>query len=557
MSDRPQLQHLVTWLPLPFAAYAVWRVVAVWGARRDYPYDLEWMEGGMLAHAWRMSADLPVYAPPTPDWIPYVYPPGFASLLSLLGDVFGLSMGLGRSVSAMGTVAAALALCFAVKRHGDSWVAGSLAAAAFLLCYPFSGAFYDLVRPDGLFIGLLAWALVLGLERAKHTAMVAGVLLAAAFTVKHNGAAFGVPLLLGILARDGRGRALEFAGWSIGPALAVTAGLQWRTDGHFLAYLLEVPSSHPVYFDRVMPGTPAELAKVFPVGLVVATGWLLARGSRLVGGMDPRLAVFVPLVVGAPLAWRLYELDFPQKVGRPHDTVVYLGLLVLCVVMVHVLMVLVAAIRQRSVHPEWLFGLGLAGVATLMAAVMRGHHGGFLNVFIHMHWMISLAMGLAVARTWRRYPGLPSAFLGTLLLSGQLGWLFHQGEVERLAPSRADRDAGDLVVASLAEHCDGPVLSPYAAWLPVYAGLQPSFGLIALWDVNHKEGPYHVDLPGIKRAANDHHWACVLDGGGAALGFDIGKQYTPGDTFSVPRGVFMPKSGWRVRPTSLLVPRER
>ena len=30
-------------------------LAAAWAGRLAYPFDLEWMEGGMLAHAWRMQ----------------------------------------------------------------------------------------------------------------------------------------------------------------------------------------------------------------------------------------------------------------------------------------------------------------------------------------------------------------------------------------------------------------------------------------------------------------------------------------------------------------------
>ena len=60
-------------LALPGAAqlglllYTVARRVA-------YPYDLEWMEGGMLVHAWRLMHGETIYPPPSVDfkipWLP-------------------------------------------------------------------------------------------------------------------------------------------------------------------------------------------------------------------------------------------------------------------------------------------------------------------------------------------------------------------------------------------------------------------------------------------------------------------------------------------------------
>ncbi|MEQ1572124.1 MAG: hypothetical protein ABMA64_41230, partial [Myxococcota bacterium] len=75
--------------------------------RWSYPFDLEWMEGGMLAHAWRVSHGLALYPSPGPEWIPFVYPPGYPALLAALSVVAPLDYPLGRAVSIAATLTAA------------------------------------------------------------------------------------------------------------------------------------------------------------------------------------------------------------------------------------------------------------------------------------------------------------------------------------------------------------------------------------------------------------------------------------------------------------------
>src|SRR5688572_24966262 len=74
-----QLLELV--LPVAVAAAFVARLAEVWAARLGWPYDLEWMEGGMLAHSWRLAEGLPLYVEPGPEFVPFVYPPGYAALV--------------------------------------------------------------------------------------------------------------------------------------------------------------------------------------------------------------------------------------------------------------------------------------------------------------------------------------------------------------------------------------------------------------------------------------------------------------------------------------------
>ena len=48
----------------------------------------------------------------------------------------------------------------------------------------------------------------------------------------------------------------------------------------------------------------------------------------------------------------------------------------------------------------------------------------------------------------------------------------------------------------------------------------------------------------------------VIDGGSKGIGFGVDEHYRPDKRFSLPGRALMPRTGWRVRPTRLLVPRD-
>src|SRR5262245_34727973 len=52
--------------------------------RLAFPYELEWMTGSVMDHVERVREGQPLYAPPTADWIPYLYPPLYYWLAALL-----------------------------------------------------------------------------------------------------------------------------------------------------------------------------------------------------------------------------------------------------------------------------------------------------------------------------------------------------------------------------------------------------------------------------------------------------------------------------------------
>ncbi|MBA3503924.1 MAG: hypothetical protein H0T65_26425, partial [Deltaproteobacteria bacterium] len=69
-----RLLHAIPWVlvALPALYQLVLLATAIAG-RVGYPYDLEWMEGGMLHHALRIKNGEGIYVPPSIDFIPYLY----------------------------------------------------------------------------------------------------------------------------------------------------------------------------------------------------------------------------------------------------------------------------------------------------------------------------------------------------------------------------------------------------------------------------------------------------------------------------------------------------
>jgi hypothetical protein len=555
-------------IPLALGLLLLARLVGVWAARLSHPYDLEWMEGGMLVHAWRIRHGLPLYPEPGPDWIPFIYPPGYASALAAVGGVVGVDYWPGRLISLAGALAAAVAAGFVVMRHADPRRAavpeGVIAGLMFLGCYPESGGFYDLVRIDGLFIGLLAWAIALAFERGRGAVEVAGLLLASAFLVKQNGALFGVPLLALIVLREGWRAGVRFVAASAGPALAMTAYLQWTTDGRYLTYIVGVAASHPTVPSRVFPGTPWELGLALPVAAVVGVMWLGTRSVTGAGGV----AALVATALGAA------ALGMPRPIGGlPIGIAVFRGMeatpwwagAAAMVALGGGAAAMVAGGLSGGAR-RWRYwgGVGVAAASVVTSALMRGHHGGFLNVHMQLHWVVIVGFGLALAAWGDGVPGRTASVVGAACL--QLGWQVMRLHPERLTPDAADRAVGDAVVAELRD-AEEPILSPIAPWLAAQAGHPPGLHLISLWDVTqHRGTPFPAVDKAFRAAMRKGAWATVLDDGVRGKGAPSGA---PGSTFGygvresyevqvpLPGGPqdLLPLTGWRSRPRWVLGPK--
>ncbi|MGH9885736.1 MAG: hypothetical protein ACREBE_09420, partial [bacterium] len=87
-----RVAQLVMWgiVALP-ALYQIALLIEAIAGRVAYPYDLEWMEGGLLHHALRIRQAQGIYLPPSVDFIPYLYTPLYPTLIAVFGGPFGIS----------------------------------------------------------------------------------------------------------------------------------------------------------------------------------------------------------------------------------------------------------------------------------------------------------------------------------------------------------------------------------------------------------------------------------------------------------------------------------
>src|SRR5262249_2079628 len=159
-------------------------------ARLTYPYDLEWMEGGMLVHAYRFMHGETIYPPPSLDFIPYLYTPGYPAVLAGLSRAFGLSYALGRAISVVSLAGTLVLAGYAVAREGEERagaICGAAIAGGFIAAtYPWVDAWYDLVRGDTLFlaIGVAGIVVLRGAARSPRRVALAAALLATSFFFK-------------------------------------------------------------------------------------------------------------------------------------------------------------------------------------------------------------------------------------------------------------------------------------------------------------------------------------------------------------------------------------
>jgi len=283
--------------------------------RLFFPWPLEWMEGGTLAHAVRMLGGEAIYRAPTAEFVPYLYPP--LSYLPIAASVlaFGESLPAARLPSVLSTVATLWLLGRAALHIGGGRLGALLAAGLWGLGYGYGGAFHDLARVDAFFLLLVAGGSERLLANRPRTSLA---LFALSFFAKQHGALFLIAASIWLAWKDWRRHLPGLVGaW--GATIFLAVALHLDSDGWFGRYCFSLPRSHGVLW-RLVPGYLA-LDVLLALPVIAAT----AIASTVRRARDPR-AVDVLLV--AALA--------ASALGRAHiggfDNVLLPAYALLCVV---------------------------------------------------------------------------------------------------------------------------------------------------------------------------------------------------------------------------------
>ncbi|HET6583680.1 MAG TPA: hypothetical protein VFG69_09535, partial [Nannocystaceae bacterium] len=259
---------------------ALWAatLVVAFALRVGFPLELEWMEGGIVHQAHRLQQGLPIYPPPSADFVPFLYTPLYSIVLAVLGFVVPLGLPLGRVVSIAAWIAVGLALRRAVLREAKPAAHAYAAVGLWCAGYVLAFRWVDLCRPDTLFLALSAWGLVLLRESwgdAKKAAL-AGLLVALAFWTKQTAAililASGIAALLvaprqlwiyvAVIA------AIDGGGMLIGNA---------STDGWLWTYVYELHQAHAFNGERFTGKTWGMFAHAGPFLVALAVLVLVDR----------------------------------------------------------------------------------------------------------------------------------------------------------------------------------------------------------------------------------------------------------------------------------------
>jgi hypothetical protein len=419
-----------------------------------YPYDLDFVEDGLLMHSLRFAQGQPVYAAPSADFAADNYTPLYLWLGGLLFKFTGPGLLPLRLSSLAATLTtAALIFCIARRESGLVWL-GLACAGLYLGGHRISGFWYELARVDSLFVTLTLGGVALGIYSRPAGSLearrvLAAVVLSLAFFTKQTGAAFAVWLFIHLLITQGR------RAWLFGIAYSALTIIPFillniASDGWFAFYTLGIASGNPVEWER-------------------AARYVVFELFGVMGGLS------VLLALAGILAWR--------RAGW-------------------------GAIRVQP----WLAAMA---VAIFVSGVGRSSVGGNLNNLMIGYGFLCLAPAILM-RELREHPLTPRRTSGVphwhiRLISAAIIIQFALGVYNplRYIPTPEMQQSGDRLVARIAA-IDGEVLVMMHPYYALLAGKTPSAQIAMLWRAHARGGlPLPEDFT--ERIRDGYYSAIISD----------------------------------------------
>ncbi len=523
---------------LYFVAFAI-----IAASRITFPFDVEWMEGGMITHAARLLDGQPIYGPPSADFVPFFYTPGYPILLALLSSLFGgLSFGLARAVSVLSTVWA-MFLLFKIGQREANWRVGCIAVGLYAALFRTNGTFYDLARPDALFMALLSSAVYVAYYfNSWRGACFSGFLFALGFFTKQTVSVFVPATALYLLWRNWRhaicmgGTAFCFA--ALGVWLCNRA-----TDGWFWTFIFEGHQGHLFYWKNILMEYWRDVLFIAPILLCLPLLWFSYK-------------VPFPILSIALVAWWFYAYCF--RAGTLHYAPhMYFGELwyekwrwpILIPPAICAIFLLIYKKLNPSIQPQsnifWLI-MYVAGAGA--SGLNHSTQWAYSNCFMLLSYFAAILCALVLRDLTEKTDVKASWLIPAALLVQLFAWGY---AVWRQMPLQEDREAYAMLDRKLSA-IKGPIFMP----------AHPLYG----WLRDHKTHVHQMGIQDVafmggvqdlsKRLA-EHEWAAVVvDSSNRVPQLD--RDYRKAETFQYPsKRALKSKTGFSVRPLELWLPKSR
>ncbi len=248
--------------------------------RMQYPFELEWQEGGMVDHVLRILSGQRIYVAPSVEFVPFIYAPLYYYVSAVTATITGIGFMPLRLVSFFASLGCFLSIFLLVKAETGSKYSGIIASCLFAATYKISETWFDVARADTLFLFFLLSA-IYAIRRASSwkSHFIAGLLMSLSFFTKQTALFIAIPLMAFAFYSDRR-RGAVFIGTFLFFAVFGTLLLDRIHDGWYTYYLFDLPRNHPLVRKMFLGFWLSDLVTPLPIAFAMSFVCVATRLSK-------------------------------------------------------------------------------------------------------------------------------------------------------------------------------------------------------------------------------------------------------------------------------------
>lgn len=496
--------NLLNWI-VKFLRYALLAVAVLYVIiylvicffRIKYPFELMWQEGASVDHVKWILDGYKYYIRPSLEFVPSIYTPLYFYVSAVVSKLIGLGFTPLRLVSFLSSLCSFAMIYLIVKKETADVFASILALCLFVSTYALSGAWFDIGRPDSLFLFfLLAGMYVLKNSNSALSDIFAGFLISLSFYTKQTALAIVLPVIFYVILIDWK-RSLFFISTLICCIGLGSIILDYFYNGWFSFYVYELPRTTPIFTRHLISFWTRDILLPLFIACFIATTYLIFCFRS----MNRKNFLFYSLLAIGMIGASWYS----RLRGGGFNNVLFPAYAIISI----------------------LFGLG----ANQLIQLIRN--------FSQVKQSLSQSV----------------IYLICILQFGSIMY-----NPLNLVPSELDIEAGKMFIRKL-ESIDGEIFSPFHGYLPVMAGKKSYANQMGMRDILTTRSKKHAEIKAnfiaeLKEAMREQKFsAIIIDSFEPWYPPDMEKYYKKKERIFNDKKVFFPVTGMRTRPEFIYVPK--
>lgn len=461
--------------------------------RLQYPFDLEWIEGGMLDQVQRLVNGESIYVKPDINFVPFLYPPLYFYLSAAASMVFGDGLLPLRLVSFGASLVSFTSIFLIVRNETKNLWTAFLSVGLFAATFRVTGAWLDIARVDSLFLAL--WLMFIYFARSGESlrsSLLAGIFAALAILTKQTTLVLCLPVLVYLFWWNKKHALVTLAVAAL-IAGTTTLILEYTSTGWYTYYVFRLLSQQTEWRSWMFASFwKDDLLVHLPLALLFVIFFLIGKPKH----NQSTLLWWASVLVGALAGTFITRV----KVGG-YDNVLLPTYAILSI----------------------LFGLGLEEALKTLNLV-NADYKDRIEILIHIMCLCQLVI------------------------------LFYNPFAQ--IPTTADVNNGYNLV-ELISKVDGDVFIPDHGHLSILAGKQPYAHHSAIWDIlrGNQQTPEKELLSDDLNAAIRQQVfdMIILDTEWNYCCAEIDQYYTKTGDVAYTDNAFLTVTGWKKRPTFIYI----